>query len=152
MGNKTIRYIYYFIQSFRNSIGDLQTPSYQFWDDFSGALGKTMIYLIWLTWVVMILVSSLLMLNFLITVFSETHERVLANSINYTYLTRASLNVECLAILKTFGFITDFDYIVICSPVDDEAEDDGEILGVITCLTTVIKEYSIKIGAMINQI
>jgi hypothetical protein len=52
-----------------------------------------------------ILFSSLLMLNFLITVFSETHERVLANSIDYAYKTRAELNVECIAILKTFNFL-----------------------------------------------
>jgi hypothetical protein len=92
------------------------------------------------------------MLNFLITVFSETHERVLANKINYTYLTRATLNVECLGMLKTLGFIQDFDYFVICSPVDDELEDEVDTLGVVTCLTSVIKEYSIKIGAKINQI
>ena len=89
------------------------------------------------------------MLNFLITVFSETHEKILANAINYTYLTRAQLNVECLAMLKTFGVIQDFDYIVICSPVDDEFEDDEEILGVITCLTSVIQEYSIKLGKQV---
>jgi hypothetical protein len=92
------------------------------------------------------------MLNFLITVFSETHENVLANKINYIYLTRATLNVECLAMLKTFGIIQDFDYFVICSPVDDKIEGEVDTLGVITCLTSVIKENSIKIGTKINQI
>jgi hypothetical protein len=134
-GDSPIRFPYYIIQNFRNSIGDLQTPSYQFWDDFGGTGSRSMIYIIWLTWIMNILVCSLLMLNFLITVFSETHERVLANAINYTYLTRAQLNVECMAMLKTFKFITDFDYMVICSPVNDEFEDDVEIMGVITCLT-----------------
>jgi hypothetical protein len=79
-----VRYQYYLIQSFRNSIGDLQTPQYQFWDDF-GSNGKIVILSIWGTWIVGILFLSLLMLNFLITVFSETHERVLANAIIYQY-------------------------------------------------------------------
>jgi hypothetical protein len=57
-----------------------------------------------------ILFSSLLMLNFLITVFSETHERVLANSIDYAYKTRADLNIECIAILKSLGMMGDVDH------------------------------------------
>ena len=31
-----IRYIYYTIQNFRNSIGDLVTPKYKFWEKFGG--------------------------------------------------------------------------------------------------------------------
>ena len=89
---------------------------------------------------------SILMLNFLITVFSETHERVLANSINFTYETRAKLNVEVLAMLKTFNLITDIDYMVVCSKMNEDVDDEVEILGVITSLTTVIQEYSMKIG------
>ena len=50
------------------------------------------------------------MLNFLITVFSETHERVLANSIDYAYKTRADLNIECIAILKSLGMMGDVDH------------------------------------------
>jgi hypothetical protein len=110
-----------------------------------------MIYTIWVTWTVNIVYCLLLMLNFLITVFGETHERVLATAINYTYLTRATMNVECLAMLKSLRVIQDFDYILICSPVDDEIEDDEESLGVINCLTSKIKENSIKLGAKINQ-
>jgi hypothetical protein len=73
------------------------------------------IYLIWITWIVNILFSSLLMLNFLITVFSETHERVLTNSIDYAYKTRAELNVECIAILKSFKLLGNLDHQVITS-------------------------------------
>jgi len=75
------------------------------------------------------------MLNFLITVFSETHERVLANSINYKYLTRAKLNVENLAFLKTIGVVRDIDYIVICSQMNEDVDSDVEVLGIITSLT-----------------
>jgi Trk-type K+ transport system membrane component len=84
-GDSTIRYPYYLMQVFRNSLGDLQTPSYQFWQDVEHPNRKIVVYLIWFTWVGCIVFASLLMLNFLITVFSETHEKVLANAIDYHY-------------------------------------------------------------------
>jgi hypothetical protein len=51
--------------------------------------------------------------------------------------------------LKTFGVIQDLDFIVICSPAEDEFEDDEENLGVITSLTSVVKEYSLKLGKQV---
>ena len=72
------RTAYYLIQNFRNSVGDLATPTYKFWEEYSlKSEGLIIIYLIWITWIANFVFSSLLMLNFLITVFSETHERVL---------------------------------------------------------------------------
>ena len=78
------------------------------------------------------------MLNFLITVFSETHERVLSNSIQFKYFTRLELNLEAVALLKTLGVIGDIDYIVLCSPVNEEEETEDDNLGVIVSLTSVI--------------
>ena len=60
--------------------------------------------------------------------------------------------MECLATLKTLKFIAEFDYIVICSPQDDENEDDEEVLGVITCLTSVIQKYSMKLGKQFKEL
>ena len=121
----------------------MATPSYKFWEDF-GVEGLVIIYLIWGTWIANFMFTSILMLNFLITVFSETHERVLANSINYTYLTRAKLNVECLAILKTFNIIQDIEYFVICSKMNEDVDEEVEIMGVITSLTAVMNKLSLR--------
>jgi hypothetical protein len=65
---KPVRYQYYLIQSFRNSIGDLEPPLYQFWDDY-GSNGKLVIFSIWCNWIASFLFLSLLSLNFLIAVF-----------------------------------------------------------------------------------
>jgi hypothetical protein len=82
--------------------------------------------------------TSLLMLNFLITVFSETHERVLTNSIIFKFSTYLDLSLEAMAVLKTLGVIGDIDYIVLCSSVNEDDETEDENLGIITSLTSVI--------------
>ena len=75
------RYEFYLIQNFRNSLGDLQTPSYKFWEEesFTKDQSNMIVRLIWATWIANIVFCSILMLNFLISVFSETHERILAD-------------------------------------------------------------------------
>ena len=74
------RFPYYLIQNFRNSVGDLTTPTYKFWEDYEDRdLGLFIIYIIWFSWITNFVFSSLLMLNFLITIFSETHEKVLTH-------------------------------------------------------------------------
>ena len=70
--------------------------------------------------------SSLLMLNFLITVFSETHERVLANSVNFEYLTKSEFNVECLAFLKTFGLLKELDHQLVTLKANDGIDSEVE--------------------------
>ena len=112
-------------------------PLYKYWSDF-GEQGKPIIYAIWTTWFANIMFTSILMLNFLITVFSETHERVLSNSIIFKYSTRLGLNLEAMAFMKALGLIGDIDYIVLCSPVIQDEEADNETLGVINSLTSVI--------------
>ena len=82
--------------------------------------------------------TSILMLNFLITVFSETHERVLSNSINFKYTTRLELNLESMALMKTLGAIGDIDYIVLCSPVNENEGTEDENHGIIVSLTSVV--------------
>ena len=61
-------------------------------------------------------------------------------------MTRLEFNIECMALLKTIGIIRDIEYIVICSPVNEDIEKEIEILGVITSLTSVIHDYSLKAG------
>jgi hypothetical protein len=53
-------------------------------------------------------------------------------------MTRLEFNIEFMALLKTIGIIRDIEYIVICSPVNEDIEKEVEILGVITSLTSVI--------------
>jgi len=65
----------YYIMAFRNSIGDLSTPSYNYWaamknKDNDKYSAQFMIYTIWTFWLVNIITFTVLLLNFLIAVIS----------------------------------------------------------------------------------
>lgn len=64
------------------------------------------------------------MLNFLITVFSETYERILENSTQYNYIKRASFNVECLGMLNSFGVLSQIIFAVLTFRADEEEEEN----------------------------
>jgi hypothetical protein len=67
----------FFLQAFRNSIGDLAPPSYEYWEEMKSK-GKTsalvMIYMIWGFWLFQIVSFTILLLNFLIAVISQSYE------------------------------------------------------------------------------
>lgn len=71
----------YFLQVFRNSIGDIAPPGYEKWreyieyqemlgSNFQYYQGVIMICLIWLLWFVNIIVACIVLLNFLIAIIS----------------------------------------------------------------------------------
>lgn len=66
-----------FLQTFRNSIGDIATPKYPVWsiyiqsdDESESFLGHVMITTIWIFWFIHIFVILILLLNFLIAIIS----------------------------------------------------------------------------------
>jgi hypothetical protein len=63
----------HFIHAFRNSIGDLSTPSYDYWLERKKrghANARLMIYMIWFFWIMNVITFTILLLNFLIAVIS----------------------------------------------------------------------------------
>ena len=65
--------VFYVIQIFRNSIGDVSTPVYDFWSDRIGEsplLAKTMIGYSWLLFTANAFFMLILLLNFLIAIIS----------------------------------------------------------------------------------
>ena len=145
------RYPYYFVQNFRNSLGDLQTPAYKFWEDYGSKTGNVVIYIIWATWIANFIFSSLLMLNFLITVFSETHERVLTNQLEYTYKKRAELNVECMSLMTLLHLFDDIVFSVITLSSEEDEQEEDAVKGVIANLTGVIQEHTQKVSKDSNS-
>jgi hypothetical protein len=145
------RYVFYLIQNFRNSVGDLATPTYKFWEEFDYSRGRYIIAIIWATWIANFVFSSLLMLNFLITIFSETHERVLTNQLEYTYYTRAVLNKQAFALLKSFHLLDETVYSVLTQAKSDSISgNEDEMKGIIQNLTKVVQQYSMKVSHNTN--
>lgn len=71
------RFVFLFLQVFRNSVGDIATPEYKLWIDHSGgwSLYISMV-IIWFSWLVNILIMLIVMLNFLIAEVSQTYDKV----------------------------------------------------------------------------
>jgi len=66
-------FVAYFILAFRNSIGDLATPEYNYWiamAEQGDTEAQSMIYTIWFFWLLNIITFTILLLNFLIAVIS----------------------------------------------------------------------------------
>jgi len=66
------RFVAYYILAFRNSIGDLATPEYNYWITMKKHANNAqfMIYTIWFFWFVNVITFTILLLNFLIAVIS----------------------------------------------------------------------------------
>lgn len=77
-------FMVYFLQTYRNSIGDIAAPDYSFWtargtqstgDWYSS---RFMIFLIWFFWFANQFFVLIILLNFLIAIISQKYEQVMA--------------------------------------------------------------------------
>ena len=86
------------IQTYRNSIGDISTPSYNNWIE-NDVITETQLYylmsLIWFFWIMNQMITLIILLNFLIAVISDSYANVNAVKDMYTYSHKAELNYEC---------------------------------------------------------
>jgi hypothetical protein len=102
------RSFYYFLQTFRNALGDIEVPVYtSFWCQHAAGPDPNpqavfMIYFIWVMWVGMQVFLSIILLNFLIAIISQSYEEVMNQSVISKLKQKCELNEE------TFGFINFF--------------------------------------------
>lgn len=86
----------------RNSIGDLQTPSYDQWMIAPDELGKknkqsqTMIALIWIYYIMFIFVQVILALNFLVAIVSQSYEAIMEKQLETIIFSFSELNLESM--------------------------------------------------------
>ena len=101
--------IYYYMQTFRNSLGDVAPPGYSKWVEYQefqhtmnrpweAVYGAIIIYIIWGLWVLNIIVGCVILLNFLIAIISQSYEQVMAQHILHKYKHRCDINRYCLII------------------------------------------------------
>jgi hypothetical protein len=112
--------------SYRNSIGDINPPVYNFWSDRieeSHLVSTLMIGMVWFAWLANQFIMLITLLNFLITIMGQTYDQVMEQSIIRKYADRADLNRECRLVYRYFGMLKDIDSSFICSK--DLSEDLG---------------------------
>jgi len=81
-------YVFYFIQTFRNAIGDEATPVTTFWKikEVEGPkISVAMIYYGWGLWIMSVLINLVILLNFLIAIISQAYENVMARENEVIY-------------------------------------------------------------------
>lgn len=67
-----------FLRIFRNSLGDIQAPTYTYWTEVQkqSALGNIMIYSVWLVWLGNELLMMIVLLNFLIAIVGDSYNKI----------------------------------------------------------------------------
>lgn len=68
------------LQNFRNSIGDLSTPHYLYWEArYNGGekiASEAMILIIWMLWFGEVYLMVIILTNFLIALVSQVYEQI----------------------------------------------------------------------------
>ena len=99
------------IQTWRNSLGDIQNPRYDWWgNEFAKQNEENgyarywsslfMIFLIWFVWLMNQYINFIVMSNFLIAIVSQSYEMTQTNRVYHVYFQRCKLNMEYGSISK----------------------------------------------------
>ena len=78
----------YFIYAYRNAIGDVQTPGYNYW--LTGTqehpyINWIIILIIWIFWLANQIINLVILLNFLIALISESYAKIMSESTIHSY-------------------------------------------------------------------
>jgi hypothetical protein len=121
-------YITYLMMSWSNSSASVYPPIYYFWsnqlpeEDSDPEMfyesentipALIMIYVIWFIWFLNQIVVTIILLNFLIAIISQSYEQVMSISKIGLYNHRRDLNVTCQLMLRYFNLLKPMDYILI---------------------------------------
>jgi hypothetical protein len=121
-------------EAFRNTLGDFQMPSYDFWNNQKSSdkmmgFSYVMIYYIWALWCINTLFMCVVLLNLLIAVLSSAYEEALSDNFTQKYrfrcqmISEATLNKE--AITWMFGIERSQIFCLSYSILKDEEEDEA---------------------------
>lgn len=139
-----------FLQTYRNSIGDLAVPMYPRWellvrseDPNDQIVGNVMIFIVWFMWIVHQFIMLILLLNFLIAIVSQSYENVMQQSETMLYDQRIELNKETILTLEFFGKLRNFKALIVASLTDEARSEESE--GDWKGLVTNMKDYFAKI-------
>ncbi|CDW85676.1 UNKNOWN [Stylonychia lemnae] len=137
----------YFLMAFRISSGDFQL------DDFHSQ-ENGLVVLTWLIWLVAVMTLYIVFMNFIITVISESYERVMQKLVLESYILKANMIFE----REQFFTKDDFkntkyfpSYIVVRRPLNATIKEDGEWQGFIKDLKNTIRTTAVKSKADIIQ-
>ena len=137
-------FMVYFLQTYRNSIGDIAAPDYSFWTT-RGAAGelyssRIMVFFVWLLWFANQFFVLIILLNFLIAIISQKYEQVMAQSIVHKYEHKIDMNRSYCLVTKAFGKLKPLECQVLT--VQPETGQDAEWTGFVSTVTKFISSQT----------
>ena len=105
------------VYAYRNSIGDLNAPVYNFWlsqESKNPNFSWFMIRMIWFFWMINQFLNLIILLNFLIALISEKYNEITSENIVHAYNHKAALNQECRLAFQHVGvLVPPIDYLIV---------------------------------------
>ena len=95
------------IQSFRNSLGDISEPTYEYWSNNPDAhVVASQIFSHW-AWILFFIHEFFILIclfNFLVAIVSQSYDSIMDNQVRETTMSKIFLNNEAAIILDTLEF------------------------------------------------
>lgn len=142
-------YFIYFIQTFRNSVGDIGAPSYSYWSSAISQYPLTaggFIFSIWMAWLLNQFLVLIILLNFLIAIISQSYEEVMSRSMQFQYTYKCILNREI------FLLIENPPYPMRVLQSDISKESTSEWTGFVSEIKKTLKGETSAIKRKIDQV
>lgn len=130
------KYAAYWIQVFRNSVGDLGKPRYGLWSskmETDAGYARGLIAYGWILWHFNIIFMLIVLLNFLIAIISTSYESVMTKQLETEYRSKCRFNVESTLLLENFFRLIGQDIggagVFYLGAIDDQTHSTSEEIG-----------------------
>ena len=122
----------YFFYNFNNAVTNANNPTFTIWETlqkyykgqpwhYGKVLSKIMIYFIYFTWFINQILIQIILLNFLISVISNSYQAIIDSEIIITYTFKAGLNREYLIIQKALTLDSKVGNLILSANTEDES-------------------------------
>jgi len=118
----------YFVFTYRNAIGDVNAPAYNYWlieAEKNPFFAWGIITTIWTFWFLNQIINLIILLNFLISLIGESYGKIMSEKIIHNYNHRAELNQECRLIMQALGFLKPMDFLIVQHDIEETHEEES---------------------------
>lgn len=150
-------YTQIFIQTWQNSIGNINPPSTTYWenhqtskDEATAACANVAIYTIYLFWFLNQFLILIVLINFLIAVISQSYENVMDTAVIIKYSQRCDLNSQISIIYEHSKILRkNYDCVILSSNTQHGGDEAWS--GFCQSVKCYVKEQNAKVFTNIQK-
>ena len=149
-------YFMFFVQIFRNAIGDEATPVTTFWTlkkEEGPKIVSFMVYTCWVIWIVSVLANCVILLNFLIAIISTSYDTVMTNESQVIYQGKCDIIFEITLLLDHYnnskGLSNDAQIFTLMSPVEQVVQ---EVSGIVRPIKLHLDNFKLEVNNKVDEI